>query len=87
MDPQERGHPTVQEHQMTRAAHNPGASYAERRDAHDARERVVWNDYLRHTKGCAGDLERYARSEPQAWRRLRRDLTELAHLRLSLIHI
>ncbi len=66
---------------MTGAAHNPGSWYAERCSVHKARERAVWDDYLRLTKGCAGDLERYTRSEPLAWRRLRRDLTELAHLR------
>lgn len=51
------------------------------RCAHALRERAVWDEYLRVTKACAGDLERYTRSEPLAWRRLRRDLSEVARRR------
>ncbi len=55
------------------------AWYAERVAAHQARERELWDAYLRVTKGCPGDLERYLHAEPLAWRRLRRGLAELAH--------
>ena len=57
------------------------AWYAERRDAHALRERDAWKEYLRMTQACAGDLALYTRSEPLAWRRLRRALAEVAHLR------
>ena len=51
---------------------------ARRRDL-ARREQAVWDEYLRVSKGCAGDLGRYERAEPLAWRRLRRRIAELAH--------
>ena len=53
----------------------------ERRRELDGRERAAWDEYLGVSKGCAGDLERYHRAEPLAWRRLRRALTDVAHER------
>jgi hypothetical protein len=66
---------------MSDRTEDAGAWYAERCTTHARRERAVWDEYLRMTKSCAGDLELYTRSEPLAWRRLRRGLAEVAHLR------
>jgi hypothetical protein len=53
--------------------------FAERRELHAARERAGWEEYLRATQGC--DEAHYGQSEALAWRRLRRALAEVAHLR------
>jgi hypothetical protein len=66
---------------MPHLSEDPGAWYAARRTAHAVRERVAWDEYLRMSKGCAGNLDLYVHAEPLAWRRLRRGLAEIAHLR------
>lgn len=55
--------------------------YADRCGEHARRERTAWDEYLRMTKDCAADPRLYADCEPLAWRRLRRALAEVAHLR------
>jgi predicted component of type VI protein secretion system len=42
-----------------------------------ARERDAWEEYLRTIRGLDADV--YQQSEPLAWRRLRRQIAQLAH--------
>jgi hypothetical protein len=42
-----------------------------------ARERDVWEEYLRTIRGIDTDV--YQQAEPLAWRRLRRQIAQLAH--------
>ena len=53
------------------------AWFRERVERHEARQQEAWLEYLETTRRCPEHV--YLQAEPLAWRRLRRNLAELAH--------
>ena len=51
--------------------------FKSRVDEYAARERDAWDEYLRTIRGIDADV--YQQTEPLAWRRLRRQIAQLAH--------
>lgn len=60
-----------------RTANDVEAWFADRMQEFAARERVAWEEYLRTIRGI--DTNVYQQAEPLAWRRLRRQIAQLAH--------
>jgi hypothetical protein len=60
-----------------RTANDVEAWFAGRVLEFAARERAAWEEYLSTIRGIATDV--YQQAEPLAWRRLRRQIAQLAH--------
>lgn len=60
-----------------RTAHEIEAWFAGRMAESAQRERDAWEEYLRTIRGTEHDV--YQQAEPLAWRRLRRQIAQLAH--------
>ena len=60
-----------------RTADDVDAWFAGRIQEFAARERDAWEEYLHTIRGIDTDV--YQQAEPLAWRRLRRQIAQLAH--------
>jgi predicted component of type VI protein secretion system len=60
-----------------RTADDVEAWFTGRMQEFAARERDAWEEYLRTIRGIDTDV--YQQAEPLAWRRLRRQIAQLAH--------
>jgi hypothetical protein len=60
-----------------RTVNDVEAWFAGRVEEFAARERDVWEEYLRTIRGIDTDV--YQQAEPLAWRRLRRQIAQLSH--------
>lgn len=58
-------------------ANDVEARFAGRTQECASRERDAWEEYLRTIHGI--DIDVYQQAEPLAWRRLRRQIAQLAH--------
>ncbi len=62
---------------QNRTAHEIETWFASRMTEFAQRERDAWEEYLRTIRGI--EYEVYQQAEPLAWRRLRRQIAQLAH--------